>query len=75
MDAPPAGCDYTQGYQYGGDGRSKFDRKSDKYRAALHATVTWSNKKVVGNKSVRPTHVHRKSAGKKVATKTATDST
>ncbi|MEV4877475.1 hypothetical protein [Streptomyces cyaneofuscatus] len=73
VDAPGAGCDYKKGYQYGGDGRSKFDWKSDKYRAALHATVTWSNKKVVGNKSVKPTHVYKKSTGKKVATKTATD--
>ncbi|MGW5210285.1 hypothetical protein ACWEQO_03430 [Streptomyces sp. NPDC004051] len=73
VDGPPAGCEYTKGYQYGGDGRSKFDWKSDKYRAALHATVTWSSKKVTGNKSVKPTIVYKKSTGKKVAERTATD--
>ncbi|OEJ96541.1 hypothetical protein [Streptomyces thermolilacinus] len=73
IDAPTAGCDYGKKFQFGGDGRSNFDWKSDKYRTALHATVTWSNKKVTGNKSVRATNVYVKSTGKKVATKTATD--
>ncbi|MCQ0022461.1 hypothetical protein M4914_05475 [Streptomyces somaliensis DSM 40738] len=73
IDAPLAGCDYGRNFQFGGDGRSGFDWKSDKYRTALHATVTWSNKKVVGNKSVRSTTVYVKSTGRKVATKTATD--
>ncbi|GAA2227164.1 hypothetical protein GCM10010232_10970 [Streptomyces amakusaensis] len=72
IDAPPAGCSYKKGYQFGGDGRG-YDWKSSKYRSALHATVTWSNKKVVGNKSMGATTVYKKSNGKKVATKTATD--
>ncbi|MFE3071801.1 hypothetical protein [Streptomyces sp. NPDC059247] len=73
VDAPPAGCDYTRGYQYGGDGRTGFDWRSSKYRAALHANVTWSNKKVVGHKSVSPTYVYKKSTGRQVAKRTATD--
>lgn len=73
IDAPKVGCDYGKGYQFGGDGRTKFDWKSGKYRAALHATVTWSSKKVTGNKSVKPTTVYKKSTGKQVAKKTATD--
>ncbi|MEU9293814.1 hypothetical protein [Streptomyces sp. NPDC048266] len=73
VDAPSAGCDYTRGYQYGGDGRTNFDWRSSKYRAALHANVTWSNKKVVGHKSVLPTYVYNKSTGRQVAKRTATD--
>lgn len=71
IDAPLAGCDYGSKFQFGGDGRSKFDWKSSKYRTALHATVTWSTKKVVGNKDIHSTNVYVKKTGKKVATKTA----
>lgn len=72
IDAPVAGCDYGRKFQFGGDGRSKFDWKSDKYRTALHATVTWKTKKVQGSKHIKPTTVYVKKTGKKVATKTAT---
>ncbi|EKX63265.1 hypothetical protein PV416_31435 [Streptomyces ipomoeae] len=72
IDAPLAGCDYGKNFQFGGDGRTKFDWKSSKYRTALHATITWSNKKVVGNKSVHASTVYVKKTGKKVATKTTT---
>ncbi|MEU7569404.1 hypothetical protein [Streptomyces fradiae] len=73
VDAPTGGCDYGRKFQFGGDGRSGFDWKSDKYRTALHATVTWKNRNVTGSKSVRSTTVYVKSTGKKVATKTASD--
>ncbi|RDG39325.1 hypothetical protein [Streptomyces corynorhini] len=71
VNAPAAGCDYGSKFQFGGDGRSKFDWKSSKYRTALHATVTWKGKKVVGNKDVHSTSVYVKKTGEKVATKTA----
>ncbi|MEU1122834.1 hypothetical protein ABZ371_04420 [Streptomyces sp. NPDC005899] len=72
INGPAKGCTYGSKYQFGGDGRTKFDWKSSKYRTALHATITWSSKKVTGNKSVSPTTVYSKKTGKKVATKTAT---
>ncbi|MBQ0983336.1 hypothetical protein KBZ10_02020 [Streptomyces sp. F63] len=71
INAPSVGCSYGRGYQFGGDGRG-YDWRSNKYRAALHATIKWSNKKVTGNKSVKATTVYKKSTGRKVATKTAT---
>ncbi|MER6694180.1 hypothetical protein [Streptomyces minutiscleroticus] len=71
INAPATGCDYGSGYQFGGDGHADFDWKSSKYRTALHATVTWSSKKVAGNASIGATTVYKKSTGKKVATKTA----
>lgn len=71
INGPAKGCTYGSKYQFGGDGRTKFDWTSSKYRTALHATVTWSSKKVAGNKSVSPTTVYVKKTGKKVATKTA----
>lgn len=71
IDAPTAGCDYGKKFQFGGDGRSKFDWKSSKYRTALHATVTWKSKKVVGNKDIGTTTVYVKKTGKKVKSKTA----
>ncbi|MBT2525313.1 hypothetical protein J7E91_07655 [Streptomyces sp. ISL-99] len=72
VNAPVGGCDYGKNFQFGGDGRSKFDWKSSKYRTALHATVTWKSKKVAGNKDINPTNVYVKKTGRKVATKTAT---
>ncbi|MBT2487462.1 hypothetical protein J7E96_02680 [Streptomyces sp. ISL-96] len=72
INAPTVGCDYGGKFQFGGDGRTKFDWKSSNYRTALHATVTWKSKKVVGNKDVRSTNVYVKKTGRKVATKTAT---
>ncbi|MFJ5841920.1 hypothetical protein ACIQGO_35130 [Streptomyces shenzhenensis] len=71
INTPATGCDYGSGYQFGGDGHTDFDWKSSKYRTALHATITWSSKKVVGNASIGATTVYKKSTGKKVATKTA----
>ncbi|MFJ3438338.1 DUF3238 domain-containing protein [Streptomyces cyaneofuscatus] len=71
IDAPTAGCDYGKNFRFGGDGRSKFDWKSSKYRTALHATVTWKSKKVVSNKGIGSTTVYVKKTGKKVKTKTA----
>ncbi|MBW1598656.1 hypothetical protein [Streptomyces sp. JJ38] len=71
INAPTAGCDYGKKFQFGGDGRTRFDWKSSKYRTALHANITWSSKKVTGSKSVRSTSVYVKKTGKKVATKTA----
>jgi hypothetical protein len=73
IDAPPAGCSYRGGYQFGGDNRS-YDWRSSRYRTALHAVVTWSNKSVAGHKSVRSTTVYRKSTGALVATRTASTS-
>ncbi|MBB1260604.1 hypothetical protein [Streptomyces alkaliterrae] len=73
INAPSAGCDYGTKFQFGGDDRTAFDWKSSRYRTALHATITWKDKSVKGNKHVRPTHVYRKSDGKEVAKKTATD--
>ncbi|MFE9827031.1 hypothetical protein ACFYSH_33825 [Streptomyces sp. NPDC005791] len=66
IDAPTGGCDYGKKFQFGGDGRSKFDWKSSKYRTALHATVTWKSKKVVSNKHIGATTVYVKKTGKKV---------
>ncbi|MGW1034896.1 hypothetical protein ACWD4Z_22205 [Streptomyces antibioticus] len=71
IDAPLAGCDYGRNFQFGGDGHTDFNWKSDKYRFALHATVTWSSKKVTPNKNIHPTKVYRKSDGKLVKQKTA----
>ncbi|WP_189532792.1 hypothetical protein [Streptomyces roseolilacinus] len=73
IDAPKAGCNYGSGYQFGGDNRTAFDWKSSRYRTALHATVTWSSKKVTGNSSIGSTKVYKKSTGKLVATKTASN--
>ncbi|MEU1217318.1 DUF3238 domain-containing protein [Streptomyces sp. NPDC005790] len=72
IDAPTGGCDYGKKFQFGGDGRSKFDWKSSKYRTALHATVTWKSKKVVSSKHIGATTVYVKKTGKKVKSKTAT---
>ncbi|GAA3162841.1 MULTISPECIES: hypothetical protein [Streptomyces] len=72
INAPAAGCDYGKGYQFAGDGHSKFDWKSSKYRTALHAMITWKSKSVKGYKDVHASHVYKKSTGKRVATKTAT---
>jgi len=70
VNAPAAGCSYGSGYQFGGDNRS-FDWTSSKYRTALHATITWSSKGVVGNKAVGTTHVYKTSTGNLVSQKTA----
>ncbi|MGO4256937.1 hypothetical protein [Marmoricola sp. RAF53] len=76
IDAPVIGskpaCDYGKGYQFGGDGHSAFDWRSPSYRTALHATINWHDKKVVGNRSVEATRVYRKSSGRLVTQKTAT---
>ncbi|WP_455358361.1 hypothetical protein [Streptomyces sp. SYSU K21746] len=71
VDAPLAGCDYGKNFQFGGDGHSDFNWKSSKYRFAVHATVTWNSKKVVGNKHINPTTVYVKKTGKYVTKKTA----
>ena len=71
VDAPLAGCSYGRNFQFGGDGHSDFNWKSSKYRFALHATVTWKSKAVVGNKHIQPTHVYVKKTGKYVTKKTA----
>ncbi|MET7787307.1 hypothetical protein ACFYSJ_35180 [Streptomyces sp. NPDC005248] len=73
IDAPPAGCSYGKGYQFAGDNHSSFDWKSSKYRTALNALITWSKKSVQGSKDVQASHVYRKSTGKLIATKTATN--
>ncbi|WP_237536392.1 hypothetical protein [Streptomyces sp. SID5785] len=73
IDAPPAGCSYTRGYQFGGDGRG-FDWKSSKYRTALNALINWNRKSVTGSGSIGTTHVYRKSTGKLVAKKKASAS-
>ncbi|MFJ2818249.1 hypothetical protein [Streptomyces sp. NPDC087294] len=71
VDAPVAGCDYGKNFQFGGDGHTDFNWKSDQYRFALHATVTWSSKKVTPNKSIHPTKVYKKANGALVTQKTA----
>ncbi|MER7107932.1 hypothetical protein [Streptomyces sp. NPDC000229] len=71
VDAPTAGCDYGKNFQFGGDGHSDFNWKSSKYRFAVHATVTWKSKSVVGNKHINPTTVYVKKTGKYVTKKTA----
>ena len=73
IDAPAAGCDYGKGYQFAGDNHSSFDWKSSSYRTALNAVITWKSKSVQGYKSVHSSHVYKKSTGKLIATKTATD--
>ncbi|WP_286254907.1 hypothetical protein [Streptomyces graminofaciens] len=72
VSAPLAGCEYGKNFKFGGDAHTDFNWKSSKYRFALHATITWSNKKVVFNKHINPTTVYRKDNGKLVAKKTAT---
>lgn len=71
VNAPLAGCDYGKNFKFGGDNHKDFNWKSSKFRFALHATVTWSNKKVVANKHINPTTVYRKDNNKLVAKKTA----
>ncbi|MGJ5826465.1 hypothetical protein [Streptomyces ossamyceticus] len=71
VDAPLAGCDHGRNFKFGGDNHSDFNWKSSKYRFALHATITWSNKKVVANKHINPTTVYVKKTSKFVAKKTA----
>lgn len=73
IDAPKTGCDYGSGYQFGGDNRTAFDWKSSRYRTALHANITWSTKKVAGHSSIGATKAYKKSTGKLVATKTASN--
>jgi len=73
IDAPPAGCDYGKGYQFGGDNRSGFDWRKSDYRTSLNAVINWSDKSVQGYKEVRASHVYQKSTGKLIATRTATD--
>ncbi|UUU23592.1 hypothetical protein [Streptomyces sp. DSM 40750] len=71
VSAPVAGCDYGKNFKFGGDNHSDFNWKTSKYRFALHATITWSNKKVLTNKNINPTTVYRKDNNKLVAKKTA----
>lgn len=71
VDAPLAGCDYGKNFKFGGDNHKDFNWKSSKFRFALHATITWSNKKVVANKHINPTTVYVKKTSKFVAKKTA----
>jgi len=73
IDAPPAGCDYGKGYQFGGDNHSGFDWTNPHFRTSLNAVIKWSDKSVQGYKEVRASHVYQKSTGKLIATKTATD--
>ncbi|EMF52761.1 MULTISPECIES: hypothetical protein [Streptomyces] len=70
--APIAGCDYGQSFKFGGDNHKDFNWKSNKYRFALHATITWKTKKVVSNKHINPTTVYVKKTNKYVGSKTAT---
>jgi len=70
IDAPPVGCDYGDGYEFGGDGHG-YDWRSSSYRTAVHALITWKSKSVKGYVSIGTTHVYRKSDGKLVAQKTA----
>jgi|GEM_PF-3729393 len=39
VDAPPAGCDYGDGYEFGGDGHG-YDWKASSFRTAAHAVIT-----------------------------------
>lgn len=70
VDAPPVGCSYGSGYQFGGDNRS-YDWTSLKYRTLVTTMVTWSTKAVVGHAMAKPTTVYLKSTGALVATRTA----
>ncbi|MGQ0625745.1 MAG: hypothetical protein ACT4PP_14000 [Sporichthyaceae bacterium] len=67
-------CTYGDGkHQFGGDNRG-FNWSQSGHRTATHATITWSNKSVVGNISVSPTNVYRKSDGRLIATRQASAS-
>lgn len=70
IDAPPAGCEYGSGYQFGGDGHG-YDWSTSRYRTAVHASVNWSTKVNTSNVSIGTTHVYRKSTGALVAQRTA----
>ncbi|WPB74147.1 hypothetical protein KYC5002_34590 [Archangium violaceum] len=73
VDAPPVGCDYGNGYEFGGDGHG-YDWKSSSYRTAVHAVIDWKKKSVQGHVSIGTTHVYRKKDGKLVSKKTASGS-
>jgi len=70
VDAPPVGCSYGSGYQFGGDNRG-LDWTSSRYRTALNAVIDWRTMTVTGSTSVRPTTVYRKSTGALVSKRTA----
>nr|WP_158677746.1 hypothetical protein [Streptomyces sp. SPB074] len=71
IDGPLTGCEYNGAkVQYGGDGHG-FDWKSNKYRAALNATIDWKKKGVTQNRSVSATHVYVKKTGRLLGTRTA----
>lgn len=73
IDAPPAGCDYGKGYEFGGDDHG-FDWRSSKFRTAVHAVVNWSDRSVTGNVAIGTTHVYKKGSNTVVAKKTASGS-
>lgn len=71
LDAPPAGCAYGSGYQFGGDGRG-YGASRSPYRTKLQGTINWTRSAALTSfKGIGATTVYRKSTGALVATKTA----
>jgi len=71
IDAPPVGCDYGNGYQFGGDNHTAFAWNNSRYRTALSAVINWKARTVEGYSSIGPSTVYKKSTGRLIATKTA----
>lgn len=72
LNAPPAGCSYGNGYQFGGDDRS-YQASGYPYRTRLNANINWTSSAALSvTKNVGSTNVYKN--GSKVATKTASTS-
>lgn len=76
LDAPPAGCDYGNGYEFAGDNRGYSTSDTVSSRTVITRDVSWDSP-IIGDPyfSVGWTHVYDKSTGAHVATELADDAT
>ncbi|MCX5387877.1 hypothetical protein [Streptomyces sp. NBC_00083] len=72
VDAPAVGCDFGDGYEFAGDGHG-FDWRASGYRAALNATIDWSDKSMTPNTDIGESVVYAKGAVTPTAVRTASD--
>lgn len=73
IDAPPHGCNYGTGFQFGGDSRG-FGAHDQRYRIRINGSWDFTDRKVGESVLVGRTKVYRKKDGKLVATRTASAS-
>lgn len=70
IDAPPAGCEYNSGYQYGGDNRG-YQVNSSAYRIRVRGEWDFTRQQLYSYINIGTTRVYRKSTGALVASRTA----